>query len=296
MLQPSWFIGEVVDTAGDPQRLGRVRVKVYLTHDFGVKTEDLLWSHVMMPTTSPSVAGVGDTPTLLVGSKVIGFYADGDDRRVGVVIGTMPFNPSDDVGSPQHSLSFLARGENSVTKEKLGSEEPDPAYAAEYSLNRVIQTRSGHVIELDDTPGAERIHIVHKSGTYAEINSTGRLAVGVKENSYEAVQGDRVIEIQGNARIFVKGNVNIGNDGDMNIATNGNLYLGAKGTVTIESVGGTTINSAGGVSVRGKGGLSVEGPITTFASLSSASGATATFTTPSGRVVTVSKGIVTKVT
>ena len=44
-------------------------------------------------------------------------------------------------------------------------------YNAEYPYNTTYTTKAGHAIELDDTIGAERIHIWHKSGSYEEISS-----------------------------------------------------------------------------------------------------------------------------
>lgn len=42
-----------------------------------------------------------------------------------------------------------------------------------YPYNHVQQTESGHLIEYDDTPGAERLHWYHRSGTFTEIFAGG---------------------------------------------------------------------------------------------------------------------------
>lgn len=295
MIYPTWFLGEVVDVSGDPEKLGRVRVKVYQMHDTGIKNEDLLWSHIMMPNTSASFGGIGDTPSLVKGSRVVGIFVDGDQRRVPMVIGTMLFNPSTDSGSSDHSLSFMARGQNAIEKEKIGSEEPDSAFKASYSDNRVIQTKTGHVIEIDDTNGNERIHIYHRTGTYAEINKDGRLVVGVRDDFHENVAGDKIVEVKGNVRISVDGNANIGAKGDITVASEGDLYMGAKGTVTIDGVKGVNIRSTKTIVQQSPGGVYVDGSLTVSGALSSASAATGSFSTPSGKNVEVSKGIVTQI-
>ena len=43
--------------------------------------------------------------------------------------------------------------------------EPSVPYGAVYPYNHVVETESGHIRELDDTPGAERIHERHASGS-----------------------------------------------------------------------------------------------------------------------------------
>lgn len=45
------------------------------------------------------------------------------------------------------------------------------AYGTLYPYNTTYTTKSGHAIELDDTPGHERLHIWHRSGCYEEISN-----------------------------------------------------------------------------------------------------------------------------
>ena len=49
--------------------------------------------------------------------------------------------------------------------------EPSSDYNTKYPFNFVHTTKSGHAIELDDTPGHERMHMWHRSGTYEEISN-----------------------------------------------------------------------------------------------------------------------------
>ena len=63
----TWFVGCVEDR-NDPERLGRVRVRClgYHTEDKSkIPTEDLPWASVMMPVTTPSMNGLGETPSFL---------------------------------------------------------------------------------------------------------------------------------------------------------------------------------------------------------------------------------------
>jgi hypothetical protein len=52
-------------------------------------------------------------------------------------------------------------------------QEPKPYYAAKYPYNHVHQSESGHIIEIDDTPGNERLHRFHRAGTFEEIGPLG---------------------------------------------------------------------------------------------------------------------------
>ena len=91
-----WFVGVVEDRA-DPKHLGRLRVRClgYHTEDLQkLPTADLPWSHVMNPITSATVSGVGQSPLGAVeGSWVVGFFQDGADAQMPVIIGTLPGIP-----------------------------------------------------------------------------------------------------------------------------------------------------------------------------------------------------------
>lgn len=292
MMDPKWFIGEVVDIEGDPEKLGRVRIKIFQKHDFIKKADDFVWSHVMMPTTSESLNGVGQTPSFAIGTRVVGFYADGDSQRVSVITGTLLFNPLDDTGSTEHSLSFMARGTNAIDKQKIGYEEPESAFGAEYPYNKVTQTKSGHVIEIDDTPGEERIHVYHKAGAYVEINKEGRISISTPSDSIEIVGKNKSIEIKGDAKISVEGNLDASVIGEVRITSASNLYVGALGDLELSAAKDITISAGNGVTIRGPGGIVTTGSVTSLGTGSFGTGATGSFSTPTGKIVSVAKGVV----
>lgn len=209
--QFKWFVGKVIDIE-DPLELGRVKVRVYGNHDENVKSDDLNWAAVMLPTTSPAMAGASDTPRLEKDSNVAGFYVDADEKQFMMIIGTWPTIPEMDTN--KHSLSALTRGKQTIEKSPIGP-EPESAYAAKYPNNRVIQTKSGHVIEVDDTPEAERLHVYHKSGSYVEINKEGRIVIKSVTDSIIITQENQSIYVEGDMDIEVKGNINV--TGDINI-------------------------------------------------------------------------------
>lgn len=199
------FIG-IVEDIDDPLHLGRAKVRVINEHDTDVSTDDLKWSHVLMPVTSGSSQGVGDTPCLTVGSSVIGFYLDREEKQLAFILGSFPIIP--DMDNDKHSISYLARGKQTLEKQQIGP-EPASAYAAQYPHNRVITSKSGHVIEIDDTPENERIHIYHKSGSYTEINKEGQVVNKSVGDNYEIVQKNKTLYIEGDFDIEIKGTCSI---------------------------------------------------------------------------------------
>jgi hypothetical protein len=92
----------------------------------------------------------------------------------------------------------------------------------------VYQSESGHVIELDDTPNKERIHVFHRSGTYTEINQEGRRVNKIVGDDIEVILKDKTVYIQGNAKVEIKGNVDVTVDGNYNLNVTGDIKINGK--------------------------------------------------------------------
>jgi hypothetical protein len=137
--------------------------------------------------------------------------------------------------------------------------EPATPYGAVYPYNHVVETESGHIRELDDTPGAERIHERHASGTSYEIAADGTKVTRVKKDNYDIVTGDHYAHIKGNhsttvdggVRVFVNADastddnnytIEVGNNANVNIQVN-------KGDVNVHTVEGN-INMKSGKDIR----------------------------------------------
>ena len=61
------FVG-VVEDRFDPEKLGRLRVRVLGIHTADknkIATADLPWASVVLPTTSAGISGLGQSPSLL---------------------------------------------------------------------------------------------------------------------------------------------------------------------------------------------------------------------------------------
>lgn len=75
--------------------------------------------------------------------------------------------------------------------------EPPPQNQAVYPFNRAYKSPSGHVWELDDTPGAERIRLYHRQGTYLEMLPDGSLVTKVVGKRWHYVSADDLRAVQG---------------------------------------------------------------------------------------------------
>ena len=130
--------------------------------------------------------------------------------------------------------------------------EPFTPYAAKYPKNHVRYTESGHIEEFDDTPGKERIHQYHNSGTFWEVaNGWARAADGsiinpdgtkverIVGNNYEIVYGDKLVHVKGTRglNLVVDGSVNITVNGGGNIEINGNTNILANNDLNVQVEG-----------------------------------------------------------
>ena len=93
-----WFNG-VVEDRMDPTYTGRVKVRCIGFHTASksnLPTSDLPWAQVVLPTTSPGITGLGQSPSFLVeGSWVYGYFRDDERCQEPVVLGSLPGRPSE---------------------------------------------------------------------------------------------------------------------------------------------------------------------------------------------------------
>jgi len=211
----------VIEDRNDPEMMGRYRVRVIGVHSpslTDIKTSALPWATVLMPTTGASVSGVGFTSALVEGSWVAVVFMD-DFKQDPIIIGSLQGKPSqkrsttvgfsDPLGKfPRYvdepDVNKLARGTDTVTV--ASDAAPASAYAAVYPFNKVMETEAGHIVEFDDTEGAERIRIVHKIGTSVEMFADGDIVSRSKKDNWEMVTGKKECHITGTLNIVVTGN------------------------------------------------------------------------------------------
>lgn len=219
------FFGFVEDNK-DPS--GRVRVRV-IGHNSSNKgvlpTEMLKWFTCVRQ--ENALGGVGkSSPPYLEGTLVFGLYLD-SDRQEAIVLGSVK-GPGD-MASGDIALASKDSGLASGIPDGRGGtwSQPSSPYAASYPDNDVLVTKSGHVIEYDDTPGAERISVFHRSGTFEEVHPDGSKVNRHIGDHYEINLRDKCILVNGDWNIFV--------NGDQRINVAGEVYYKVGGGVTFDT-------------------------------------------------------------
>jgi hypothetical protein len=127
-----WWIGQVAPFSGEGQGDqsngggwgNRTKVRIIGYHPFNeeeLSNEDLPWAQVLLPTTSGSGAGsVASNAKLRPSDSVFGFFLDGDNAQLPVVIGV--FGRTSEVSSETYSLPFTP-----FTGYTGRMEKPDPS-------------------------------------------------------------------------------------------------------------------------------------------------------------------------
>lgn len=176
----------------------------------------------------------------------------------------------------------LSRHQGVKTANQTGTwDQPQSAYNAQYPYNHVTQSESGHLFEMDDTPGSERVHLYHRSGTFFEVDNTGTRVRRTVGNDYTIIERDGKVHIIGNADVTIGGahrvrvestydlevhgatNINIFNDAKVRISGNadlkvsGNLTAGVIGNTSVSTMGKMSLTSNGDMNIGTRGALNI---------------------------------------
>jgi hypothetical protein len=134
--------------------------------------------------------------------------------------------------------------------------EPASDWNAIPPLNNVKQTESGHSFEMDDTPGAERIRLQHRTGTFTEIQANGQQIVKVLGDKYEIIVANNNVLISGVCNITVEGDSVMHVKGDAYAQIDGNSYQRVKKKTTIQSKDNLEISTDGDIDLFAGGSTS----------------------------------------
>lgn len=224
----SMVIG-VVTNNKDPDEMGRVRVK----YPWLSENDESAWARIVAP-----MAGDGRGFLYLpeVDDEVLIGFEHGDIHRP-FVIGAL-WNGKDKL--PMKAAEAVG-GDGKVNK-------------------RVIKSRSGHTVTLDDTSGGEEITIVDKTGNNKIIFHSPDNSMQIK------VQGDLTIEAQG--KITLKGTTGVEMSSQMDfsikaqmgvdVSSQTQLTLSGQASAELSSTAMTSVKGSL-VNVQGDGPVSVTG-------------------------------------
>ncbi|QHJ74517.1 hypothetical protein OLCHANIL_00189 [Vibrio phage V05] len=104
-------------------------------------------------------------------------------------------------------------------------------YAAQYPYNHVRESESGHIHEIDDTEGAERLHTYHRTGTFEEIHPDGSRVTKIVGDDFEIVHKNQNVYIKGNLNITVVGDATFYCQQNVTQQIDGDLKQHVKGNV-----------------------------------------------------------------
>ena len=143
--------------------------------------------------------------------------------------------PNPRVGGQASDTCFVDDGGNSqVWEGRVGSVKPNKST---YPRNHVYSTESGHIMEYDDTPNAERIHQYHTKGTFYEIQPDGSRVTKVVGDDYEIFMKGKNVVVEGNMNLTVKGDVRLFVESNMYQEVKGDYHLRVDGDMVTKIQG-----------------------------------------------------------
>ncbi len=212
ILPGSWVVGFFRDgpSAQDPLILGTIG------SSSGKRDPNLGFADPTGTYPRNSSLGSPDTPKQATGEYAGAWsYPRRKDLRQDKVETAVP---------PKVSSVAVDESDSYYSRNTWSNLDVDEVVSPSYPKNHATETESGHVIEIDDTPGYERIAEMHKSGTYREVDANGNLTT--------TVVGDTYTVVFGSGNIYIKGTCNVTIDGDLRQLVKGNYHLEVEGNKT----------------------------------------------------------------
>ena len=228
---PNLYRAEVVDNE-DPDRYGRVKLKIHGVTDQGAGKDTTVWAEVMQGTTPGLDKMIGVSSVLQVGTMVWCVLENNDPNKP-VVVGVL-----------------------------IGKNDMSDALAGDKYINaQSLYTKCGHKIVIDDSEGDEFIYVYHTTGTYIKIDHNGDIWVnGVRDCQFDIARdvtwniGRHLnVNVEGNETVNIKGTSTWTVDGDRTCNFNANETNTTQGdrTETIQGNDAETVQGTDSITVTG---------------------------------------------
>jgi phage protein D len=206
----------IVTNAKDPEGLARVKVK-YPTISDQLESH---WARLVTPMAGP---GRGFEFIPEVNDEVLVAF-EYDDINKPYILGAL-WNGKDK--PPEASNEIASDGK---------------------VKRRIIHSRSGHTITLDDTDGDEKISIIDKTGNNSiEIDSAKNTLT---------IKTDGAISMETKDDVTIKGK-------NITLEAKADAKMTAKSNINLEATKKATMNGTAGADVQSKGPVNVDGSVTT---------------------------------
>ena len=274
-----WFTG-VIEDINDPNEMGRVKVRCYGYHTDNLDllpTRDLPWATPMLPITSASMTGIGQSATgLLQGTWVVGFFRDGKCQDP-IILGSIPsasslpnfekgfsdpsgayprrsFTDAAEVDTPRAARNDYVTSQPYINKDDLRVEKVPTAVPPKVTTispdkedsyykrgeweNRKLDEIIGPIYPKNHVEETESGHIIEKDDTAGHE----RLSTYHTSGTYEEVvaNGDKTVTVVGDEYKVTFKNKNMYVKGSVNLTVDGNMKTLVKGNYHLEVEGDKT--------------------------------------------------------
>jgi phage protein D/phage baseplate assembly protein gpV len=213
------MVGIVTDNL-DPEKLGRVKVKLpWLSNDHATD-----WVRVVS-VGGGATRGIAFVPE--VNDEVLVGFEQGDINQAFVLGGL--WNGKD---APPYTQAEALKGGKVA--------------------QRVIASRTGHKIILNDSDDKPSVTIVDKSGNTIVLDSTAnKLEITTKGDISVKTNANASVEAQGNLTLKATGNLALEAQGNLTLKATGNLSAEASAKAELKGNAGADVQSPGIVNVKG---------------------------------------------
>jgi hypothetical protein len=202
------------------------------------------------------------------------------------------------VAEMKDAITIIERGTNAITTLKnniangnyIGAftnlqgackfVEKTSCFAAKYPYNQSYETEGGHIFETDNTPGHERLHIQHCTGTDVEIAPNGDMVSKMKNDCQFIVEKDFQNHVKGNQLLLVDNTAEIESKTmkftateDLNISAKKTTYTSDKitiladdtlisnnGSLTLATNSSSSISSCGPMYITSDSQIIIDAP------------------------------------
>jgi len=247
---PDWGLVEgvvpaMVTNLDDPDGLGRVKVKFPWLPD-GDNIESW-WARVAAPMAGPE-RGFMCLPE--INDEVLVAFEHGD-THCPYVVGAL-WNNKDKLPKPQSEVAVNGKVEQRVLKTRQGHEILLNDKEGEEQIS--VTSKSGHTVILDDKSGSEKITIQDKTGSNSMVIDSSNNSMTIKVNGDFSVVAKGKITLKSTQDMTLQSSAmsNIKSTGNMTVKATGNLSLQATGMGELK---GTMLTVDGGPMTTVKGGL-----------------------------------------
>lgn len=237
-------IGIVTDNK-DPEEIGRIKVKFPWLSD----NDESAWARIVAPMGG---AGRGFLYLPEIDDEVLVGFEHGDIHRP-FIIGAL-WNGRD---KPPMNAAEAVGGDGKVNKRILKSRSGHTITLddTQNSEQIVVKSKAGHTITLNDTSGGEEITIIDKTGNNKIVFHSPDNSVQLK------AQGNLTIESGANITIKAQGNIDMSAQANVDMKAQAQLKVSGQAGAEMSTPAVAKVSGQGSVEVSSAGAAKLQGSL-----------------------------------